>query len=52
MKIGDLVQWKGYLYIVIKVEPKFITVHSIMSGNTSGFPADWLNSLETDNFCP
>ena len=54
MKIGDLVEYHGQLFIVIGLENKsdFIRVKSITTGYTSSFPPDWLTKVETDNFCP
>ena len=54
MKIGDLVEFHGHLFVVIGFVDKsdFIRVKSISTGNTSGFPPSWLTKIKTDNFCP
>ena len=54
MKIGDLVEYHGQLYVIIGLENKsdFIRVKSIATGSTSGFPPTWLTKVKTDIFCP
>ena len=52
-KIGDLVQWHDIIYIVVRIDPNFVTVMNIQDGqHTSAFPPDWLTKVETDKFCP
>ena len=54
MKIGDLVEYKSQLFVVIGLENTYgyIRVKSIITGSTSGFPPTWLTKIKTDISCP
>ena len=54
MKVGDLVEYHGHLFVIIESgnTSHFIRVKCITTGNTSGFPVAWLTKVKTDNFCP
>jgi len=56
MKIGDLVLQSDTMFIVIDVITEgnacMVMVKNIVTGNTSGFPPDWLTKIKTDKICP
>jgi len=54
MKKGDLVLQNNEIFIVMSVEKAgafgyMAMVKSVATGNTSGFPPEWLTKIKTDN---
>ena len=54
MKKGDLVSQNNEIFIVMSIDwtgcGYMVIVKSVATGNTSGFPPDWLTKIKTDNF--